>query len=140
MDRLSALWIRTSLIYLIIGISFGTLVLINKAWTWNSTVWRFLPIHISMMLSGFMIPFILGVAHWILPRTNSPHPRGNPAWIMTAWVLWNVTQVFLIGFLWFGYISGRNIAIVSHVIPAMIFVRQMWPRVVTFKELSKSVV
>ena len=82
MPRLSAWWVRTALIELAIGLTLGALLLANKGLTFAPGLWRWLPVHIELLLLGWTLNLALGVAYWILPRFKAGAPRGAawPAW------------------------------------------------------------
>lgn len=77
MPRLSVYFIRTALVYLLVGSTFGGLILANKGIPFLPILWVLLPIHIEVLFSGWMMELVMGVAFWILPRFSSGAPRGN---------------------------------------------------------------
>ena len=90
MPRLSYFFIRTSLVYLVLGFTFGGLILANKAIPFAPMIWALLPAHIEFLTLGWLTQLALGVAFWILPRLASSAPRGNERWSWTAFVLVNM--------------------------------------------------
>lgn len=68
MPRLSTWSIRASLLYLLIGVTFGQLMLFNKGIPIDGRIWLLLPAHIEFLLVGWMAQLALAVAHWIIPR------------------------------------------------------------------------
>lgn len=83
MPILSVFFIRTALIYLSLGFTFGGLMLFNKGISIMPAVWSLLPAHIEFLLIGWTIQLMLGVAFWILPRFSHGPARGREeiAWI-----------------------------------------------------------
>jgi hypothetical protein len=83
MPLLSVFFIRTALVYLSLGFTFGGLMLFNKGITIMPAVWSLLPAHIEFLLIGWTIQLILGVAFWILPRFSHGPSRGREeiAWL-----------------------------------------------------------
>jgi len=83
MPLLSVFFIRTALIYLSLGFTFGGLMLFNKGITIMPAVWSLLPAHIEFLLIGWTIQLLLGVAFWILPRFSRGPARGREeiAWL-----------------------------------------------------------
>ena len=77
MPRLSAWFIRASLIYLLLGFAFGALILAQKGISYYPLVWNLFPIHMEFLLIGWFAQLAMGVAFWILPRFSSGQPRGN---------------------------------------------------------------
>jgi len=90
MPKLSRFFIRTSLLYLLIGFTFGALILANKGISFAPAVWALLPVHIEFLILGWLTQFALGVAFWILPRMGSEAPRGDERWSWVSFVLVNL--------------------------------------------------
>ena len=90
MPRLSYLFIRASLVYLVLGFTLGGLILTNKSIPFAPFIWALLPAHIEFLTLGWLTQLALGVAFWILPRLASNTPRGNERWSWTAFVLVNL--------------------------------------------------
>src|SRR5690606_6185201 len=68
MPRLTVWSIRAALLYLLVGFTFGQLMLYNKGTTINGALWRVLPAHIEFLLVGWIGQLALATAHWIIPR------------------------------------------------------------------------
>ena len=90
MPRLSYLFIRTSLVYLVLGFTFGGLILANKAIPFAPMIWALLPTHIEFLTLGWLTQLALGVAFWILPRLVGSRPRGDERWSWVAFGLVNL--------------------------------------------------
>jgi hypothetical protein len=90
MPRLSYLFIRTSLVYLVLGFTFGGLILANKAIPFAPMIWALLPTHIEFLTLGWLTQLALGVAFWILPRLAGSAPRGDERWSWSTFVLLNL--------------------------------------------------
>jgi len=128
MPRLSRWFVRSAFIYLIIGFTFGGLILIQKGIPFNAKVWRLLPAHIELVLFGWTIQLIMGVGFWIFPRFR--RKRGNETLGWIAYGLFNIgiwlsvlTSIFhLYGPLIFG---GR----LAELAGIAAFVMHAWPRI-----------
>src|SRR5512133_841905 len=94
MPKLSRFFIRIALVYLLLGFTFGALILANKGIPFAPVVWALLPVHIEFLILGWLTQFALGVAFWILPRLGSESPRGNEAWSWATLILVNVGILF----------------------------------------------
>lgn len=92
MPKLSAVAVRTSLIYLLLGFTFGALLLANKGIPIGGWVWALLPAHIEFLLIGWTGQLILGVAFWILPR----YPGGSRGNVTLAWYAYIFLNVGII--------------------------------------------
>jgi hypothetical protein len=90
MPKLSRFFIRASLIYLVLGFTFGALILANKGIPFAPLVWALFPSHIEFLILGWLTQLALGVAFWILPRLGSSAPRGDERWSWAAFVLINI--------------------------------------------------
>jgi len=77
MPNVSVWMLRLSLFYLITGASIGSLLLINKAVLISYKLWALLPVHIELLIFGWIIQFTLGTAYWILPRFLISKDRGS---------------------------------------------------------------
>lgn len=90
MPQLGRLFIRTSLIYLFLGFTFGALILANKGIPFAPWLWALLPAHIEFVIIGWLTQLALGVSFWILPRFASSSPRGDEHWSWVAFILINL--------------------------------------------------
>ncbi|MCO5243591.1 MAG: cbb3-type cytochrome c oxidase subunit I [Anaerolineae bacterium] len=84
MPRLSTWFIKASLIYLATGFTLGALMLANKGLRLDPAFWRLLPVHIELLLTGWIVQLAMGVAFWILPRFQSSRGDVRPAWAAFA--------------------------------------------------------
>jgi hypothetical protein len=82
MPTLSRYFIRSALICLGVGFTLGGLILSAKAGAIDAHVWSWLPVHIVLLVNGWLVQLSLGVAYWILPRIHVGE-RGRRGW---AWV------------------------------------------------------
>lgn len=89
MPRLSAWAVRAALLYLLLGFTFGALLLANKGQPFWPAVWQLLPAHVEFLVLGWTGQLALGVAYWILPRYPGGS-RGNERLAGAALVLLNI--------------------------------------------------
>ena len=84
MPRVSAWFIRASLCHLVAGFAIGALMLASKGLSITMGVWALRAVHIEMLLVGWMIQLVMGVAVWIFPRMGLRlAPRRS---VVSAWV------------------------------------------------------
>lgn len=132
MPLISRLMIKLSLVYLLLGVSLGALMLINKAWLISPILWFVLPIHIEFLIFGWIIQFTLGVAYWILPRYLETKGRGNAklAWLMLVFLN---AGILMVAFSAYGL--GNTFALTGRILEALavvLFISLHWKRVVTY--------
>ncbi|MBX3048129.1 MAG: hypothetical protein KIT46_06075 [Anaerolineales bacterium] len=86
MPRFSVWGIRLALLYFLVGITFGAILLVNKAFPLHPALWALLPLHIDFLLIGWIVQLVFAVAYWIFPRFRSEPKRGRPqlAWAALA--------------------------------------------------------
>jgi len=92
MPTLSRFFVRSALVYLGIGITIGGLMLSAKAGFVDVRVWAWLPVHVVILINGWLVQLTLGVSYWILPRILLGE-RGRRAW---AWAGFIALQVGLV--------------------------------------------
>jgi hypothetical protein len=88
MPRLSVFFVRSALVHLSVGLTLGALLLWHKALPLHPQIWRLLPMHMELLLVGWVLQLALGVAYWILPRWRTHRGPPQPVWV--AWALLNL--------------------------------------------------
>lgn len=128
MPRLSVWFIRVALLYLIAGFTFGALMLANKGHSLSPLLWRLLPIHVEVLLMGWIVQLALGVAYWILPRFRQERGNTQAAW--AAFVLLN-TGIWMAGLssVFNGPSWAPLLGRLVEVAAAAAFALHAWPRV-----------
>ncbi len=96
MPRLSRLYVRAALVYLLAGFTIGALMLANKGVPFLPVIWRWLPAHIESLLVGWTLQLALGVAFWVAPRFWQPPRRGNETGARLAFGLLNAGILLVI--------------------------------------------
>jgi hypothetical protein len=131
MPRLSQWFIRLALLHLVLGFTFGALMLANKGLPLHPALWRLLPLHIELLLVGWTMQLALGVAFWILPRFLTDQPRGSETGAWLALILLN-------GGLWLfnlaTFFGASQIVIffgrLAEVTAVAAFAWHIWPRII----------
>jgi hypothetical protein len=129
MPRLSAWSVRLAMLYLLLGFTFGALMLANKGIPFAPWLWRLLPAHMDILLFGFVIQLAMGFAFWILPRYRGGS-RGNERVVWFAVILlnlgiWTITIAGSFSFPRLWMVIGRSLEGLA----AFLFVIQYWRRV-----------
>jgi hypothetical protein len=84
MPRVSIWLIRGALLNLLAGFSLGALLLVAKGMPLPAGLWHWLPLHFELLLVGWLVQLVMGVAYWIFPRFGmTPAARGREglAWL-----------------------------------------------------------
>lgn len=90
MPRQSVWFVKSSLVYLAIGFTFGGLMLANKGVFISPFLFTLLPAHMEFLLLGWLGQLAMGVVFWIVPRLSGRQPRGNVHLIITTFWLFNL--------------------------------------------------
>jgi hypothetical protein len=127
MPRLSVWFVRASLIFFLLGFTFGALILAQKGFSYYPPVWNLFPVHMEFLLIGWFAQLAMGVAFWILPRFSMGSPRGNVNLARISFVLINAGLIISAFQLWFppAILIGRLFEIIA----GFIFVVGLWHRV-----------
>lgn len=131
MPRLSQWFVRASMLYLVLGFTFGALMLANKGVALHPFFYRLLPAHIEILLVGWTLQLALGVAFWILPRFWHGAPRGNETGARLSFYLLNGGVLLIISGVLFSlgswsFFVGR----IAELGAAVAFAAHIWPRIV----------
>lgn len=133
MPRLSVYFIRASFAYLLVGFTFGGLILSNKGIPFMPMAWALLPAHIEFMMLGWMTQLALGMAFWIFPRLSGKKPRGNELWSWGAFGLVNGGIILsVITPLW-GFAGQALVARFIQAAGLLVFAIGNWPRIYPLK-------
>jgi len=89
--RVSAWLVRASLLHLCLGFTIGAVLLVNKGFFLGAPVGALIPAHMELLLIGWVVQLVMGVAWWIFPRFGlRPTP---PARIRLAWIAFGLLNV-----------------------------------------------
>jgi hypothetical protein len=137
--KLSIWMVRSALLHLVIGFAIGAAIMWQKGPGGMPEAWRWLPVHIHMLLIGWIVQLAIGVAYWILPRFTSrdevtgrfEQARGRDALAWASFILLNTSTasalVVLTGWPW--AIPASALLAAS---AALAFTLHAWPRVKPF--------
>lgn len=126
MPALSRWFIRTALLELLAGFCIGAAMLATRGPALAPWTAAWLPLHVELLVFGWLANLTLGVAHWMLPKHASGPERGHPAPVALAWALLN-GGVLLAGAR-LAPVAGRSAELAG----VLLFVSQAWPRVKAF--------
>lgn len=130
MPKLSVWLVRASLIHMGFGFLFGSLILHHKGIPIFAWTWRLLNPHIELMIFGWTMQFIMGIAFFILPRFSENHNRYGAEHLgWWSFFCLNLGIILTAVSYWFGWqymaIVGRGFALLA----VVTFVVMIWSRV-----------
>jgi len=128
MPGLSVWYVRTALVYLALGLTFGMLMLWHKGMPIHPALWALLPAHIEFLLLGWTLQLAFGVAFWILPRFRTKRGNVRLAWLAFALLNAGIWLVTLDP--WLGRLAGWGwMGRVLEALAVIAFALHAWPRI-----------
>jgi heme/copper-type cytochrome/quinol oxidase subunit 1 len=129
LPKLSVWMVRASLVYMGVGFLFGALILYHKGIPIDGRIWKLLNPHIELMIFGWTMQFVMGIAFWILPRFSGEQRYGRVYLGWWSFMLLNGGVVLTSIAYWFALeiytLAGRLLILFG----VMDFVLLIWPRV-----------
>jgi heme/copper-type cytochrome/quinol oxidase subunit 1 len=128
MPRLSSWFVRASFIYLILGFTLGSLLLLHKGIPLHPTIWLLLPAHAEFLLLGWTAQLAMGVGFWIFPRFWRSRGDERPVWLAFALLnagIWLVAAGSMPGVPPLAPFLGRLVQAGA----AFAFLIHAWPRI-----------
>lgn len=129
-------FIKTSLIFLVVGLLTGVYMSYSKYVLLIGTNPELISAHTHIILVGSVMMMIMGVALWFFPRAEKEDKKYNPALILIVyWLMTASTALRYIFQLWasFNYISWvyYMVTVFStlQVISMILFFYSMWGRI-----------
>lgn len=129
MPKLSVWLVRASLIHMGIGFLFGALMLLQKGIPVNAHLWQLLNPHIELMIFGWTIQFVLGIAFWILPRFSGEQRYGRAYLGWWSFGFLNTGILLAAVGTWFAVDSIALVGRLSTLGAVLLFVILIYPRV-----------
>ncbi len=133
MPRLSVWLMRMSLVALVLGGGLGACLLAAEPWG-SPWVVRLRLAHVHLMLFGWLLPFVLGTAYWMLPKHAAGEPRGSPGagWMAGSLVIGGALTGAI------GALTGsptvQRLGTAGVVAGGGGFIALLWPRIKAFGE------
>ena len=90
MTTLIRRYIKTSFIFLLVGLLLGAYIVVGQFVLDAHPPRLLITAHAHLLLVGFMLMMVMGVATWMFPRPARDNPRYRPElaeavyWVMTA--------------------------------------------------------
>lgn len=130
MPKLSVWMVRTSLLHMGVGFLFGAMFLHHKGIPIYGWTWKLLNPHIELMIFGWTMQLVMGVAFFALPRFSQRESRYGVVYLgWWSFFLLNTGVIVTAAAHWFGMnmlsLSGRLLVILG----VLAYVIMIWPRV-----------
>ena len=129
-------YIKTSFVFLLLGLALGAWITVEVNLRGRGVPWPLITAHVHLVLVGFVLMIVFGVATWMFPRPSKDDPTYRP-WLAEAvyWVLALATVARTVGELGAaaaGVRGGSALAALGglgQLLAAVLFVVNMWARV-----------
>lgn len=129
-------YIKTSFVFLFLGLALGAYATVEVNLRGRGVPWPLVSAHVHLLLVGFVLMLIFGVATWMFPRPGKDDGRYRP-WLaeVVYWLLTLSTAARTLGELGSaaaGVRGGSSLAAaggLGQVAAAILFVANMWTRV-----------
>jgi heme/copper-type cytochrome/quinol oxidase subunit 1 len=135
MTPLARLYVKTSFVFLLLGLVLGGYIAIEVNVLGRAVPWSLITAHTHLVLVGFMLMLVFGVATWLFPRPPRDDGRYRPglAWLV-YWLLTASTAVRALGELSAAVTGSRGSPLAAlgglgQLAAAIVFVVNMWTRV-----------
>jgi len=135
MTPLVRLYVKTSFVFLLLGLVLGGYIAIQVNLLGRAVPWPLITAHTHLVLVGFMLMLVFGVATWMFPRPARDARRYRPglAWLV-YWLHTVSTAVRAVGELAAAATGSRGSPLAAlgglgQLAAAMVFVINMWTRV-----------
>jgi len=130
-------YIKTSFAFLIVGVILGSYVSVSQYLLGVYPPRLFVTAHVHLLLVGFMLMIVMGVATWMFPRPGRDDARYRPAlaeavyWIMTLGTALRAISEVAAGVAEGGALLRAVIVLggSAQLVGALLFVVNMWWRV-----------
>lgn len=144
MPKKSVVLVRLALVYFFVGSTIGSALQLQKVVPVAGWLWALRPLHIEVLLFGFMLHLAFGVALWILPKAPAPQSDGPVWWaavllnlgvwlVGTAgWISEGILGALLPGSYW--ALIGRSMEIAA----VSLFALQIIPRVRSIESFRRT--
>ncbi|MBI3456714.1 MAG: hypothetical protein HY002_13130 [Candidatus Rokubacteria bacterium] len=129
-------YIKTSFVFLFLGLALGAYATVEVNLRGRGVPWPLVSAHVHLLLVGFVLMLIFGVATWMFPRPGKDDGRYRP-WLaeVVYWLLTLSTAARTLGELGSAAAGVRGGSILAaagglgQVAAAILFAANMWTRV-----------
>ncbi|HLF03171.1 MAG TPA: hypothetical protein VI547_14405 [Anaerolineales bacterium] len=89
MPRLTRWFIKTALAYFVVGLLVGVLVMARSVVALPALVGALGPAYFHLLMVGWVMQLIIGVAFWMFPKFTTEQPRGSETLGWATYILLN---------------------------------------------------
>lgn len=136
MPSITRLFIKASLLYLVVALFVGVLLVLRLLYDLPGIISGFSPIYFHLFMVGWVMQLIVGVAYWMFPKWSKEQPRGYDWLALTTFWLLNVglllrmaAEPALTVSRWGGWGWLIIVSAVLQWLAGLAFVINTWPRV-----------
>jgi disulfide bond formation protein DsbB len=127
-------YVKTSFVFLLIGLLLGGYIVVAEFVVGSYPPRLWITAHVHLLLVGFMLMMVMGVATWMFPRPARDDPRYRPRLAETVyWVMTAATAVRALAEVLGPGLPGWQLLIalggLAQLVGAVLFVTNMWWRV-----------
>jgi heme/copper-type cytochrome/quinol oxidase subunit 1 len=128
-------YIKTSFVFLLLGVALGAHITVEVNVRGRGVPWPLVTAHVHLLLVGFMLMLVFGVATWMFPRPGRDDARYRPGLASVVyWVLTAATVTRVVGELAAGLAGARGswlaaVGGLGQTVAVLLFVLNMWSRV-----------
>lgn len=135
MFELARRYIKTGFVFFIAGLLLGLYIIVNKYVFGSWPPPLLITAHVHVLLFGFIISLIMGVAIWMFPRPRDEQHYSPGLAEVTYWFLTLGTAIRFISEVVSSYMTIKVLiwlivlGSISQVISGFLFIYNMWSRV-----------
>ena len=89
MPTLSRYFIKTGLLYFVVGLLMGAVMLAQPLFGWPSGLQTLRPVYLHFLFIGWVTQIIMGVGYWMFPKYSKEKPRGSERLGWAVFILLN---------------------------------------------------
>jgi len=89
MPPLTRYFLKTSLVYLALGLLVGLALALQNEFSLPVSMNGFFPVYLHLLVIGWLSQLIFGVAYWMFPKYSREMPRGRESLGWGVYVLLN---------------------------------------------------
>lgn len=90
MPQITRLFVRTSLVYLVVALLLGVILAAGPLLGDGAAVAGVWPVYWHLFMVGWVTQLIAGIAYWMFPKYSRERPRGFASLAWATWLLLNL--------------------------------------------------